>query len=222
MRTLHHLPVHAPSRCIRIALAEKGLEFEAIVEKVWDRDEGFLAINPAGDVPVLRDADGTVVPHDWVILEYLEEVYTDRPLMGTAAIDRVEARRLFHWFAQKFADEVSGALVDEKILKRILGRGHPDSKVIRAGKENIHYHLDYIAYLAERRNWLAGDDFGLADIAAIAHLSAVDYLGDVPWDQHEGAKDWYARAKSRPSVQPLLTDTVPGTPPPAHYADLDF
>lgn len=171
---------------------------------------------------MLRDSDGTVVPHAWVILEYLEEAYPEHPLMGRALIDRVEARRLYDWFERKFAREVSDALVNEKVLKRLLGQGHPDSKVIRAGKENIHYHLDYIAYLAERRNWLSGDDFGLADIAAIAHLSAVDYLGDVPWDKHQGAKDWYARAKSRPSVQPLLADTVPGTPPPKHYADLDF
>lgn len=222
MRTLHHLPIHAPSRAVRIALAEKKLEFEPITEKIWERNDTFLAINPAGEVPVLRDDDGTIVPHSWVILEYLEEAYPDRPMMGKSAIDRVEARRLYDWFERKFAGEVSDALVTEKILKRLLGQGHPDSKVIRAGKENIHYHLDYIAYLAERRNWLAGDEFGLADIAAIAHLSAVDYLGDVPWDDHEGAKDWYARAKSRPSVQPLLADSIPGTPPSKHYTDLDF
>ncbi|MEM1398470.1 MAG: glutathione S-transferase family protein [Pseudomonadota bacterium] len=222
MRTLHHLPVHGPSRTVRVALLEKGLEFDTLVEKIWERDESFLTINPAGDVPVLRDSDGTVVPHDWIILEYLEETYPDTSLMGKTPLDRIEARRLFNWFGRKFAEEVSDALVSEKILKRFLGSGGPDSKVIRAGKENIHYHLEYIGYLAERRNWLGGDDFGLADIAAVAHLSAVDYLGDIPWDAHEGAKHWYARAKSRPSVRPLLADSVPGTPPPAHYADLDF
>ena len=222
MRTLFHLPVHAPSRAVRIALAEKRLDAELVVEKIWERSDRFLAINPAGEVPVLRDSDGTIVPHAWVILEYLEETYTDRPLMGPSPIDRIETRRLYDWFERKFASEVSEALVTEKILKRLLKSGHPDSKTIRAGKENIHYHLEYIAYLAERRNWLAGDAFSLADAAAIAHLSAVDYLGDVPWEEHEGAKQWYARAKSRPSVQPLLADTVPGRPPPPHYADLDF
>lgn len=222
MRTLFHLPIHAPSRAVRIALGEKSLDFEPVVEKIWERDDRFLALNPAGEVPVLRDEDGTVIPHCWIILEYLEEIYPEKPLLGASPLDRVEIRRLYDWFERKFASEVSEALVTEKILKRMLGQGHPDSKMIRAGKENIHYHLDYIAYLATRRNWLAGDEFSLADVAAIAHLSSVDYLGDVPWDDHPQAKDWYARAKSRPSAQPLLADLVPGTPPPAHYADLDF
>ncbi|HET6222763.1 MAG TPA: glutathione S-transferase family protein, partial [Dongiaceae bacterium] len=98
----------------------------------------------------------------------------------------------------------------------------PDSQAIRAGNANIHYHLDYIAWLADRRNWLAGDDFSLADIAAAAHLSALDYIGDVPWERHADAKDWYVRVKSRPSFRALLADALPGITPPAHYADLDF
>ena len=100
--------------------------------------------------------------------------------------------------------------------------GQPDADAIRAGRQNLHYHLDYIAWLTERRNWLAGDDFSLADISAAAHLSCLDYLDDVPWTDHEPAKDWYARAKSRPSFRALLADNIPGLTPPKHYADLDF
>ena len=55
-----------------------------------------------------------------------------------------------------------------------------------------------------------------------AHLSAVDYLGEVPWTEDEAAKNWYARVKSRPSFRPLLADTLRGMPPATHYADLDF
>ena len=51
-----------------------------------------------------------------------------------------------------------------------------------------------------RRDWLAGDNLTYADLAAAAHLSAVDYLGDVPWNEDETAKNWYARIKSRPVV----------------------
>ncbi|MEE8504933.1 MAG: glutathione S-transferase C-terminal domain-containing protein, partial [Kiloniellales bacterium] len=90
------------------------------------------------------------------------------------------------------------------------------------GLANMHYHLDYIGWLCDRRRWLAGDAFSLADVAAAAHLSAVDYIGDVPWDEHAGAKDWYARVKSRPSLRSILADLVPGAVPSRHYADLDF
>ena len=107
-------------------------------------------------------------------------------------------------------------------MKRLVRSGQPDSQSIRIANANLHIHLQYIAWLADRRSWLAGDQFSLADIAAGAHLSVVDYLGDIPWDAHPEAKDWYARVKSRPSFRPLLGDHLPGAPPPRHYADLDF
>ena len=135
---------------------------------------------------------------------------------------RAECRRLIAWFETKFAREVTDNLVGEKVMKRFLRIGQPDSDAIRAGLANIHYHLDYVAYLSETRNWLGGDEFSLADIAAGAHLSVVDYLGDVPWDDHAEARAWYQRLKSRPSFRPLLDDLIPGLPPPRHYADLDF
>ena len=126
------------------------------------------------------------------------------------------------WFDHKFNAEVTGNLVGEKIMKRFLRAGSPDSRAIRAGRHNIHTHLDYIAWLAERRPWLAGEDFSLADVAAAAHISAVDYLDDIPWAEHPESKDWYARVKSRPSFRAVLADHIPGEPPPKHYANLDF
>jgi glutathione S-transferase len=61
-----------------------------------------------------------------------------------------------------------------------------------------------------------------ADLAAATHLSAADYLGDVPWNESEIAKNWYARVKSRPSFRQLLTETLAGIPPSETYANLDF
>ena len=140
---------------------------------------------------------------------------------GTAA-ERAEVRRLSAWFDEKFAAEVTSLLVGEKVQKRFLGLGEPSSQAIRAGLANIGTHMAYIDFLAERRTWLAGDSFSIADVAAAAHLSCVDYIGDVPWEDHGEAKQWYARVKSRPSFRPLLSDHIPGLKPPAHYADLDF
>jgi len=222
MRTLFHIWLSPQSRKVRLQLATKGLDFEMKVEKVWERRPEFLAINPAGTVPVLVEPDGTVIASHGAITEFLEEVYPDPPLIGTEPVERAEVRRLVAWFDEKFGAEVTGNLVDEKIMKRFLGMGQPNSSAIRAGHANIHHHLDYIGWLMERRKWLAGEEFSLADIAAAAHLSAVDYLGDVPWDEHEPAKEWYMRVKSRPAFRPLLADSIPGCPPPRHYADLDF
>jgi len=222
MRTLFHLWLSPQCRKVRLQLATKSLDFEMKVEKVWDRRPEFLAFNPAGSVPVLVEPDGRVIATHNAIVEYIEEIYPDPPLIGTDPAARAEVRRLVAWFDEKFGPEVTINLVDEKIMKRFLGMGEPNSSAIRAGHANIHQHLDYIGWLMERRKWLAGDHFSLADIAAAAHLSAVDYLGDVPWGDHEAAKEWYMKVKSRPAFRPLLADSIPGCPPPKHYADLDF
>jgi glutathione S-transferase len=222
MRVLYHLWLSAFSRTIRIVLKEKNLEFTLKAEKIWERRPEFLALNPAGEVPVLIEPDGSVVAGMPVIAEFLDEVYREKILIGINPIDRAEVRRLVAWFDLKMNNEVTENLVGEKMMKRFLGRGQPNSSAIRAGHANLVHHLDYIGYLTERRRWLAGENFSLADITAAAHLSTLDYLGDVPWDNHEPAKEWYARIKSRPSFRPVLADHIPGAPPPKHYADLDF
>ena len=222
MRTLYHSWFCPYSRKVRIVLAEKGLNAELKVEKTWERRRDFLALNPAGTVPVLVEEDGLVVADNHAVTEYLEEAYPERNLMGETPQMRAEVRRLLWWFDAKFYREVTNYVVTEKVMKRFLRLGEPDSEALRVAAHNVRIHLDYIAYLADRRDWLAGERMTLADIAAAAHLSAADYLGAVPWDANERAKGWYMRIKSRPSMRPILKDFVAGLRPPAHYADLDF
>lgn len=222
MLLLYHLWLSPFCRKVRLVLGEKKLDFDMRVQKVWERDERFLALNPTGEVPVLIDEDGTRLCGSQPICEYLDEMYGEEPLIGQGAVARAEARRLVEWFDGKFNREVTENLVDEKIMKRFLGKGEPNSRAIQAGAKNIHTHLAYIEWLVERRTWLAGEDLSIADLTAAAHLSCVDYLGDVPWEDHKEAKDWYARIKSRPSFRSILADRISGAPPPKAYADLDF
>jgi glutathione S-transferase len=222
MRILYHFSLSPLSRKLRVILLEKGLDFTLKVEKWWERRPEFLALNPSGEVPVLIEPDGTVLAEAGAIAEFLDETYRDKLLIGLGPIDRAETRRLIAWFDGKLNREVTEPILGERLLKRLMAVGQPDSTTLRAAKTNLGAHLDYISYLAERRRWLAGDHFSAADISAAAHLSVLDYLGDVPWDEHEPAKDWYARIKSRPSFRPVLADHLPGTAPPKHYADLDF
>jgi len=226
MRQLYHMWLCPFARKVRIVLSEKKLEFDLVVEKPWERRDEFLALNPASEVPVLveRDDDGdeAVFVDSTAICEYLDEAYPDPPLLGEDAYMRAEVRRLVSWFDLKFHREVTENLIDEKITKRFLGQGAPSSIAIRAGHANIAIHLSYIEYLMARQNWLAGRQFSLADIAAAAQLSCIDYINDVPWEDYPEAKAWYARLKSRPSMRPLLADHIPGVLPPRHYANLDF
>ncbi len=222
MRILYHLWMLPACRKVRITMLEKRLEFELRAENVFERRDDFLALNPAGEVPVLVEADGSALSGSDAICEFMDEVHPEPPLLGRQAMQRAEVRRLVQWFDGKFNTEVTENLIGEKLIKRFLGLGAPDSQAVRTGHANIHHHLDYIGYLTERRTWLARGNFSLADITAAAHISIIDYQGDVPWEQHEEAKDWYARVKSRPSFRALLEDNIPGAPPQKHYADLDF
>jgi glutathione S-transferase len=126
------------------------------------------------------------------------------------------------WFDRKFDQEVTQHILFEIVFKRLMRYGEPQSDAIRAGKRNILYHLDYIAYLTQEHHFLTGDTLTAADMAAASHLSALDYLGDVPWEHNAKAKEWYALMKSRPSVRAILTDRVATFRPPDHYEDPDF
>lgn len=222
MRVLYHLPLSPFCRKVRLALAEKKLDFALEPERAWEKREEFLALNPAGRVPVLVEENGSAICDSLVIAEYLEEAYPDIPLLPKTPLERAEARRLERWFDEMFHEEVTAKLLYEKVNKRQWWREAPDMGLIRDGLTNIRGHLAFIGALVEERRWLAGDALTIADLAAGAHISCLDYLGDVPWSQYEGAKLWYARLKSRPSFRPLLADVIPGMPPPRHYANLDF
>jgi len=222
MRILYHLPLSPYCRKIRLVLAEKRLPFDLRQERVWERREEYRVINPACTVPTLVEDNGLAVPGSGVILEYLEEAYPDTPLLGNTLGERVEVRRLVAWFDGKFDAEVTRNLNGQKYIKRLAGRGHPDANALRVGYAQLRDHLQYLGWLAETRKWLAGPALSLADLAAAAHLSVLDFAGDIDWSISPAAREWYARIKSRPSFRPLLNDRVPGINPPAHYADLDF
>ena len=222
MRLLYHLPLSPYARKVRLVLAEKRLPFELRLEKTWERRSEYLDLNPAGTVPTLIEDNGLVIPDSGVICEYLDEAYPDSGLMGRTLAERVEVRRLTAWFDGKFAAEVTQNLLGEKFMRRLTGRGNPDPAAIRTGYVALRYHMEYVGWLAETRKWLAGGTLSLADFAAAAHLSALDYISDVDWNRNALVKDWYAKIKSRPAFRPLLSDQISGFPPPAHYADLDF
>jgi glutathione S-transferase len=230
MLTLFHHPFCPHSRFVRLILEELGSPPRLVEERAWERREEFLALNPAGTTPVLVEEGKPPVPGAAIIAEYLDETrgakLVQPRLMPGDSGPRVEVRRLMSWFNDKFFEEVSGPLVMERVYKRFMpagaGGGPPDTETMRAARSNIKYHLSYIGWLIRKRNWLAGDSLTYADLAAAAHLSAVDYLGDVPWNEDETAKTWYARIKSRPSFRPLLNDTLAGVSPSPSYANLDF
>jgi glutathione S-transferase len=224
-RTVLQFPLDPGSRQIRLALGEKRLAFSEQIVRYWEQPTDLMLLNRAGVPPVMIESRGAtriVICEPRAILEHIEEQDPEPPLLGRESAERAEARRLMQWFDRKFDNEVNSLLLYEKLEKRLLGRGAPDLAAIRRGKDALRQHLGYLEDLLRQREWLAGRRLSLADIAAAAHLSVIDYFGDVPWSDVPLVKEWYMRMKSRPCFRPLLADRWPGLVPANHYADLDF
>jgi glutathione S-transferase len=224
-RTLYHFPLDPASRQVRLVLGEKRLPFEPVVVRYWEQPADFAKLNPSGLTPVLVEAEAgrrVVVCEVRAILEHLDEQNPQPELIGREPADRAETRRLLQWFDRKFDSEVNALLLHEKLEKRLTKMGAPDLANMRLGREALHEHLIYVEKLLATRDWLAGRRLSLADFAAAAHISVLDYFGDVPWREIPHAKTWYMKVKSRPAFRPLLADRWPGLAPAGHYDDLDF
>ena len=221
MNRLYHVALSPFCRKVRLTLAEKRIEVELVEEKYWDPSPDFLRRNPAGKVPILK-IDNRFLPESQAICEYIDEIHPTPALMPRDREARYEVRRLCAWFDDKFNAEVTRKVMGERVWKKIMKKGYPDSKTIKEGLSAIKYHLDYMGWLLDQRGWLAGDQMTLADFAAAAHLSCLDYISDVDWNRQAAVKDWYAKIKSRPAFRSLLQDQLPGLPPAPQYAELDF
>jgi glutathione S-transferase len=225
-RTLHHFPLDPVSRQVRLALGEKRLPFADVSVRYWERPKELTKLNPSGMIPVLVETEEgrppLVLREGRAILDHLEETYPEPALLGREPAERAEARRLMTWFDGKFAFEAGGYILHEKVEKRLIGLGAPELANLRQGKEGLKTHMFMLDDLLQAREWLAGKRLSLADFAAAAHLSVIDYFGDMAWRDFPAVKTWYMKLKSRPAFRPLLLDRWPGLHPAGHYDDLDF
>lgn len=221
MVLLVHHSISPQSRKARIIMAEKKVLFVLKQEEPWNMSKDIQKLNPAKDLPIFI-FDGHIISGDYAVTEYLEENYTSPKLLTGDNLHRAEIRRLCDWFDTKFYNEVYKYIVGEKIFKRFSSGQSPDSKILKAGTNNLKFHMEYLDWLAERNNYLTGLEFSLADVAAAAHLSILDYLGDIDWENYKNAKLWYSKIKSRPSFKDILKDTIKGVPASKNYQNLDF
>jgi glutathione S-transferase len=178
------LTLYDAARCpycarVRIVLAEKDVEFEAIEIDLADRPDWIYEKNSTGRVPVLEE-DGWVLPESAVIMEFLEERFPEPALLPADPADRSLARLLIFrhddftkpYYALRRGEEGAAARFDEQ-----LGR------------------LDAVLAV---RPWLGGLEYGLADVAYVPWvLRARDLLGvALP----AGVAGWLARLLERPAV----------------------
>ena len=223
---LFHFAFDPGSRAVRLALGEARMEFSETPVRPWEDGCPVAAMNPSGMPPVLQVTDAGKDPltlcEPAAILGWLEERTSEPFLLPVDAAERAEVRRLLAWFERRFTDEVNAVLLHERMEKPLLRLGPPEARALRAGREALKSHLTMMEGLLTRRDALAGRRISQADIVAAAHLSVLDYFGEVSWAAYPAVKTWDMKLKSRPSFRPLLADRFPGVQASAWYHDLDF
>jgi glutathione S-transferase len=214
MRKLIHLTLSPASRLARLMVGEKRLACDPVAS---DDSHAHL--------PVFVEHDGTRCEGLWAIVDHLEGNYPEHPLTPEEPLQRAEVLRWLDWAMGPFHDQVTRRIVFEKGAQRFTGaaaRSAPDMNIIRQGRDALRVQLKLIGEAAETNGNLATRECSLADLAVAAHLSALDYFGEIPWTEYPQTAEWYVRMKSRPSFRSLLLDRVPGQPPTPNYAELDF
>jgi glutathione S-transferase len=222
MYKLHHYYLCPSSRFVRLVLEENKIEYETQLENYWAPQKGFLHLNPAGHLPVLINNENYPLIGSNVCMEYFNNLDLKLNLLNFDYKEQAEIRRLFHWFEYLFKKEVLEPIIYEKVYTRIVENIIPNSHNIRAGLQNLSFHIDYIDYLLKERNWIAGENLSFSDLVAAANLSVMDYLGLLDFGKYQNIKEWYLKIKSRPSFKTLLKDQIVGLNPDNNYNNLDF
>jgi glutathione S-transferase len=166
---------------VRIALAEKGIEYETVEVDLDDRPRWIYEKNPLGRVPVLEE-DTFVLAESAVIDEYLDERYPDPPLWPADPGERALGRLLIFRF-----DELSRPYY-----------------ALRRGEEGARQRLDaalaMLDALLHEQAFLSGREFGLADIAYIPWIVRARDRMDVDLQPFPALSQWVARLEQRPSI----------------------
>lgn len=224
MKRLYHWPLDPVGRTARLALGEKAVPFEAVETRPWAIHPEVEGLAPGAAPPALTDRTDEgrlVLLGSHAMLEYLEEAHPTPRLLPAGRQDRAEARRLWRWSEDSF-QVVMDNLLAERVTQWVRRDRQPDSGALRKGAHALRGRLTFLNALTETRSYMAGRHFSLADLSVAAHLSCLDYFGDVDWEPIPDLRAWYGRLKSRPCFRPLLLDRIEGTRPSSHYADLDF
>jgi len=201
MIKLYTFPPSTNSRKVRIALLEKGLEFERVNVDLTKREQKnpeYLKIHPFGQVPALDD-EGFVLYDSTIINEYLADEYPYPPLMPKDSEGRARARMM-----EDFRDSRFNPAFVKIIQEMRKPEGERDANNVTAAKNEIAACFDRIEKELEGKEYLVGT-FSLADIAFMANIELLDRF-QVPVDaKYKNTIAWIAHLKARPSFAASAT-----------------
>ena len=201
-------PAPSPRRA-RIFIAEKGIEVENIQVDLGNKEQlsdAYKAINPNCTVPALVLEDGTVLTENLGIAAYLEAIKPDPPLLGTSALEkglvanwntRVEMEGL--WAIADILRNTSKGMKDRALTGPINFAQIPE--LAERGIVRIGRFFDVLNERLEGREFIATDNYSLADITALVAVDFSKWVKQEPKSEHTNIKRWHEAVSSRPSAK---------------------
>ena len=194
-------------RLVRMFIAEKGLDIPTVeidLRGAENRQAPYLSKNPAGQIPALELDDGSVLSETIAICEYLEELHPTPVLIGTSAIARANTRMWIRRVEINITEHMYNGFRYAEGLEifrnRVVCIPEAATGVKAKGKSGLGWLNDLIA----DRDYIAGNQFSLADITLYC---CVDFCKDVGQPLDAGFKNistWFARINARPSAKTSL------------------
>ena len=242
MYTLYHGWRSSASRRVRLCLAEKGLAFDSKLIDLTKGEHhapAFLELNPNGVIPLLILEDGRSLYESGTICEYLDETHPEPPLRPADAYGRAEMRNwirhidglignliIFNWAHSmaRVAQQWTDAELAERLAKvpskerreawlRTARRPYTEEERGEARDKLTAGLLDRMEAAMQSSDWLVGNRYSIADIAAVPFIKRIDEEiapHEMTPARHPRVAAWWAALQSRPAFATARIESFTG------------
>ncbi|RUR74859.1 glutathione S-transferase family protein [Chlorogloeopsis fritschii PCC 9212] len=205
MIVLYEHPLSPYVQKIKIALREKGIEFESKAPEFSGGGFGgseFLQANPRGEIPALLDGDAKIFDST-IILEYIEEKWTEPQLLPSNPLERARARTIED-VMDTYYEPINWGLGEINFFGR--AKGELAETIVGNAKEQAAKCRQWLTKQLGDREWFNGDRFGWSDLCIVPHLNLSSTVFGIALEANSPLADWFKRVNVRPSVAQTLQE----------------
>lgn len=202
MLKLYEHPLSAYAMKVKMALLEKGLQFEAIVPAgMMDGTAAgeFVDASPRAEIPALVDGDVKVFDST-IILEYLEDKWPQPPLLPAGAAERARVRMIEDVMDSLYEPNNWGMM---EVTRAKRATGPLADQLVAFARSNFEQLQRWLAGQLGSQTWLNGEHFGWGDIACAPYINRSAAIGYGP-PAGSLLAAWFERVNQRPAVAKVI------------------
>ncbi|HAJ76014.1 MAG TPA: glutathione S-transferase [Gammaproteobacteria bacterium] len=200
---LYDLPPSPNARRVRIFIAEKGLDIPVVPVNMMtgeNQSEEYLAKNPLGKMPLLELDGGTCIAESAAICRYLEEMNPEPPLLGRDPLDKA----LVDMWHRRMEFELLIPMITIFVHTGEMWKDRVTQipQLAEVTAKNVQARMEWLNQELEGKEFIAGEDYTVADIAAqCAFVMGKAALGIPIPEGLDKLNDWWTRVSARPTAR---------------------